>query len=290
MTMSYEDRIREALPGLSPSLRRLADFLLDSYIEASFLTATELAHTLDLDPATVVRFSQRIGYPGYPELQREIRERVRRQLLSIPQPEGDTPAAAADAALLEAIQHLEMVRRGFPREQAERLLKMLEQSERTWLVADGVARPPAEALALGLEQAGFPVQLVDGSPAGLSRALAGALPDHVFLALAADDDPPFVARGLEAAREAGIPTAAIVAAPSLEAGRRADVVVALHTSHEPALAQLALFVASLALIRMLARRRPDRVHATAQRAREFARLLQAESERRPRPAGRARSP
>lgn len=288
--ISYEDRIREALPGLSPSLRRLAGFLLDSYIEASFLTATELAHTLDLDPATVVRFSQRIGYPGYPELQREIRERVRRQLLSIPQPDSDTPAAAGDAALLEAIQHLEMVRRGFPSEQAERLLKLLEQSERTWLVTDGVARPAAETLALALEEAGLTVQVVDGHPTGLSRALAAARTGHCFVALAADDEAPFVARSLRAAREAGIRTAAIVAAPSLEAGRLADVVVALHTSRESTLAQLALFAAALALIRMLARSKPDRVRAAAQRVRQFARLLQAEPERRPRPADRVHSP
>ena len=61
---TYESRIRRARPGLSPSFIRLADFLLDSYAHAAFLTATELAHVLDVDPATVVRFSQQLGYRG----------------------------------------------------------------------------------------------------------------------------------------------------------------------------------------------------------------------------------
>lgn len=288
--MSYEDRIRAALPQLSASLRRLAGFLLDSYIEVSFLTATELAHTLDLDPATVVRFSQRIGYPGYPELQREIREKVRRQFLSSPPPNDSTPAAAADAALQEAVQHLEMVRRGFPTEQAERLLKVVEQSERTWIVADGAARPAAEALSLGLEQAGYAVHLVDSNPSALSRALAIAEPNHLLLCLAADDEPPFVARGLAAARDVGIATAAILGAPSLEAGRQADIVLAMHASREPTQAQLALFAASLTLIRMLAQGKSERLRAKAQRAKEIARLLRGEPERRARSPGRARQP
>ena len=83
--MTYEERIRRERPEMSKSFARLADFLLDSYIEASFMTASELAHALNLDAATVVRFSQHLGYKGYPELLREIRDKVRRDLLIRPQ-------------------------------------------------------------------------------------------------------------------------------------------------------------------------------------------------------------
>ena len=68
--MSYEDRIRQARLGMSKSFAKLADFLLDSYIESAFMTASELAHTLDLDAATVVRFAQTLGYSGFPVMQR----------------------------------------------------------------------------------------------------------------------------------------------------------------------------------------------------------------------------
>ncbi len=72
--MTYEERIRQERSDMSKSFARLADYLLDSYIEASFMTASELAHALNLDAATVVRFSQHLGYKGYPELLREIRD------------------------------------------------------------------------------------------------------------------------------------------------------------------------------------------------------------------------
>src|SRR5512136_2927827 len=82
--MSYEERIRKERPNMSKSFAKLADFLLDSYVEAAFMTASELAHALNLDAATVVRFSQHLGYEGFPQLQREIRQRVKNDLLLHP--------------------------------------------------------------------------------------------------------------------------------------------------------------------------------------------------------------
>ena len=72
--MTYEERIREAYPHLSKSFARLADFILDSYLETAFMTATELGHAVNVDATTVVRFSQQLGYAGYPELLREIQQ------------------------------------------------------------------------------------------------------------------------------------------------------------------------------------------------------------------------
>src|SRR5512133_146291 len=83
-TLTYEDRIRQERSNMSKSFAKLADFLLDSYVEAAFMTASELAHALNLDAATVVRFSQHLGYDGFPKLQREIRQRVKNDLLIRP--------------------------------------------------------------------------------------------------------------------------------------------------------------------------------------------------------------
>src|SRR5512136_1515759 len=92
--MSYEDRIRQERSNLSKSFAKLADFLLDSYVLAAFMTASELAHALNLDAATVVRFSQHLGYDGFPQLQREIRQRVKNDLLLRPQQAGRADSVA----------------------------------------------------------------------------------------------------------------------------------------------------------------------------------------------------
>ena len=53
------------------------------------MTATELAHQVDVDAATVVRFAQRLGYGGFPDLQNEIKEKVKQDLLIRPEKATD---------------------------------------------------------------------------------------------------------------------------------------------------------------------------------------------------------
>ncbi|MCC7355585.1 MAG: MurR/RpiR family transcriptional regulator [Anaerolineae bacterium] len=90
----YRDRIKQIYNHLSPSYRKVADFLLDNYREAAFLNASSLAQHLKVDPATVVRFSQRLGYPGYPELADEVRGIVKEEFLA-----ERAPAVAGSVSL-----------------------------------------------------------------------------------------------------------------------------------------------------------------------------------------------
>jgi len=72
----FEERIREH-DDLTPSFQRIAEYILDNTMGVAFLTATELSNKVDVDPATVVRFAQEIGYSGSRDLLGEIRSYVR---------------------------------------------------------------------------------------------------------------------------------------------------------------------------------------------------------------------
>ena len=76
----FQDRIRKHYDGLTPGFRRLADFIINNTLVVGFLTAGELARRVKVDPATVVRFSQEIGYSGYRDLSREIKQFVQDQI------------------------------------------------------------------------------------------------------------------------------------------------------------------------------------------------------------------
>ena len=76
----FRDKIQENYEELSPRFRSLADFILENTLDVGFLTATELARRVGVDPATVVRFSQELGYSGYRELSREIKRYINQQL------------------------------------------------------------------------------------------------------------------------------------------------------------------------------------------------------------------
>lgn len=89
----FRERIQDRYEELSPRFRALADFILENTLDVGFLTATELSRRVNVDPATVVRFSQEIGYSGFRELSREIKRYVNNQLAlryqkGLPEAEG----------------------------------------------------------------------------------------------------------------------------------------------------------------------------------------------------------
>ena len=58
---------------LSPKQRRLARFFLDHEAELAFASVNHISERAGASPATVVRFSQALGYEGYTDLQAAVR-------------------------------------------------------------------------------------------------------------------------------------------------------------------------------------------------------------------------
>ena len=226
--MTYEERIRQERSNMSKSFSKLADFLLDSYIEAAFMTASELAHSLSLDAATVVRFSQHLGYDGFPKLQREIRQRVKDDLLIRPRQaevEQSTPGIASQA-LNEVSISLEQTRISMDTATMAALVERIEMARRIVVLAEGPAQPSAYSLVLFMEQGGFPIYIARSGIADLARTVNTATPEDLLLAMEIAGQAPYIARALEEAQRKGIPTAAIVGSASLASARFADYVLA----------------------------------------------------------------
>jgi DNA-binding MurR/RpiR family transcriptional regulator len=226
--MLYEERIRRERPEMSKSFSRLADFLLDSYVEAAFMTASELAHALNLDAATVVRFSQFLGYSGFPELQREIRSRVKADLLIRPKQaeEPDSAPGIAAKAMRELSIALEQTRISLDTEALEKLAEIMGQVRRTVVLAEGPAQPTAYSLVHYLEQGGFPVYIARSGIADLARTVNTATSQDLLLAMEVVGQSAYIARALAEAQTKGIPTAALVGASSLASARAANIVLA----------------------------------------------------------------
>jgi DNA-binding MurR/RpiR family transcriptional regulator len=226
--MSYEERIRAERPGMSKSFARLADFLLDSYIQSAFMTASELAHALDLDAATVVRFAQNLGYPGFPKLQREIRARVLADLLVRPEQAGvaDSVPGVVAEAMRELSLALEQTRISLDTDAMALLVEKLGEARRVVVLAENPAQAAAYNLVHFLEQGGFPIYIARSGVADLARTVHTATPQDLLLALEVSGQAAYIARALEQARQKGLQTAAILGAASLASARNADIVLA----------------------------------------------------------------
>jgi DNA-binding MurR/RpiR family transcriptional regulator len=83
--------IRARFEDFSRSQKDVAQYIVDHLDEAAFQTAEELARRANTSSSTVVRFSQALGFEGFPELQQAARDEYRRR----PAGNGGAPAAAA---------------------------------------------------------------------------------------------------------------------------------------------------------------------------------------------------
>ena len=75
--------LKEDMSGFSKGQKRIAQYILESYDKAAFMTASRLGKTVNVSESTVVRFATHLGYRGYPEFQKALEELVRNKLNSI---------------------------------------------------------------------------------------------------------------------------------------------------------------------------------------------------------------
>ena len=82
--------IQARFDEFSRSQKDVAQYIVDHLDEAAFQTAEALARRANTSSSTVVRFSQALGFEGFPELQQAARDEYRRR-----GPQGNESATAA---------------------------------------------------------------------------------------------------------------------------------------------------------------------------------------------------
>ena len=75
--------IHENMSNFSKGQKRIANYILESYDKAAFMTASKLGKTVDVSESTVVRFATELGYDGYPSMQRSLQKMIRNRLTSV---------------------------------------------------------------------------------------------------------------------------------------------------------------------------------------------------------------
>ena len=72
--------IQARFDEFSRSQKDVAQYIVDHLDEVAFQTAEELARRANTSSSTVVRFSQALGFEGFPELQSSARDEYRRRV------------------------------------------------------------------------------------------------------------------------------------------------------------------------------------------------------------------
>ena len=83
MSTDLLGELKQRYNQFSKSQRRIADYILEHYSKAAYLTAARLGQQAQVSESTVVRFAFELGFDGYPALQAALQETVRSKLTSL---------------------------------------------------------------------------------------------------------------------------------------------------------------------------------------------------------------
>ncbi|MGC8779421.1 MAG: MurR/RpiR family transcriptional regulator [Anaerolineae bacterium] len=271
----FRENIRKHYEHLSRSYRRVADFILSDYRTAAFMTAAELASAVDVDTTTVVRFAQRLGYPGYPELIADIQEQVKVELSRTYTPpaeeEQHTPGAQVQKLISDDRDNLEKAQAYNSLDIIETVMDALHVAPRIIITGESYAAPIAASFAEMLKDAGLPVVYVGGDVYERARAVAHLVRREVVIGMTPVEGPSGVASLLRFARSEGAVTVAFGPSQTSQAARAAEHLLYAPGETEGTIPSLTgLFSLCMAMAQTLAKQNAEVV---AKRSAELKRAL-----------------
>lgn len=75
--------IRQKYSQLSKGQKIIANYIINDYDKAAFMTAAKLGDILNISESTVVRFAIKLGYDGYRDLQNQLQELIKNKLTTL---------------------------------------------------------------------------------------------------------------------------------------------------------------------------------------------------------------
>ena len=105
--MDILQKIDASMPGFSKGQKAIGKYILEHYDKAAYMTALKLGTTVHVSESTVVRFAIELGYDGYPDLQRSLRELIRTRLTSLQRIEITNDRIEEDE-VLEKVMNLDI--------------------------------------------------------------------------------------------------------------------------------------------------------------------------------------
>ena len=236
---SLSTYIQARFDEFSRSQKDVAQYIVDHLDEVAFQTAEELARRANTSSSTVVRFSQALGFEGYPELQASAREEYRRRHAQPAAPGADaTPLFSLDQSPFEtalAADHInvEETARKASRSDVESAIKMVVGSEKILIVG-------TDQMAFFASYLRHLLMLLDlraevaASPSQEALGRLGRIDDSTLvIGLSAGRPHPLVTRAMKLARHRRAATIAITDATLSEVAKLAQIRL-YYSSNSPA--------------------------------------------------------
>ncbi len=240
---SLSKYIQARFDECSRSQKDVAQYIVDHLDEAAFQTAEELARRANTSSSTVVRFSQALGFEGFPELQAAAREEYRRVNAKAGKdaaggPSSSTPLFSLDqnefeAALAADHLNVEDTARKVSRGSVDALIEAIVDAEKVLVAGTDQMAFFASYLRHLLMLLDLRVDVV-ASPSQEALSRLGRIDANTLvIGLSAGRPHPLVVRAMKLARHRQAHTAAITDATLSEVAKLAQIKL-YYSSNSPA--------------------------------------------------------
>jgi DNA-binding MurR/RpiR family transcriptional regulator len=167
--------------NLPRRIAQVAAYALDNPDDIAFGTAASIAASAGVQPSTLIRFAQLLGFEGFTAMQAVFRERLRERTssyderLSALRSKAETGAgnrAILDGFVAAATTSLQDMARSIDETGLEKAIALLAKAETIHVLARRRSYPVASYIAYALGKLGIRTQLIE-SAAGLEAEMIG---------------------------------------------------------------------------------------------------------------------
>jgi DNA-binding MurR/RpiR family transcriptional regulator len=206
-------RIKAKYGDLSTAQKSIAQYLLDNYEKAAFLTAGQLGTLVGVSESTVVRFANTLGYGGYPHLQKEMQEHLKRELTTVSrlqQSPGKLRGPSLVHQILENdIKNLRRTMEEISPEVFDRVVEEIGKAPNIFIIGNRSAHCLALFLAMYLELLGKRVKAVPTGVTSIFEQLAIVQTEDLVIGISFPRYTSKSVEGFEYAARRGARTVAI---------------------------------------------------------------------------------
>jgi DNA-binding MurR/RpiR family transcriptional regulator len=233
--------IQARFDEFSRSQKDVAQYIVDHLDEVAFQTAEELARRANTSSSTVVRFSQALGFEGFPELQHSARDEYRRKVANgaaavgagSPEPLFSLDQNEFETAIAADYQNVEETARRVSRSDVEAAIDAIVGADRVLVCGTDQMAFFASYLRHLLMLLDLRAEIV-ASPSQEALSRLGRIDETTLvIGLSAGRPHPLVVRAMKLARHRKARTLAVVDATLSEVAKLAQIKL-YYSSNSPA--------------------------------------------------------
>lgn len=206
-----EVRFFKAQGNLNPSRKKLLHMILENPGDTFFLSSRELAKRYEVDPATIVRTIQALGYRKFAEFATDLRSHFITRItpyvaLKAATLEKRTPANRIRRSVEMDLRNLQSLQNTLDPKRVIALSKQVNRARRILVVGIDLAAGLSWHLAYGLMHLGFPAEAPVGGTGNVQRRVRTLTSKDLLIAISFGQCLRETVEAALRAKRQGVPT------------------------------------------------------------------------------------